>query len=305
VFDHLAARFGKARTVVAGVIAVGVLADTWMTKMPLAATPKPFAALSCGERATGPIIELPLGDPYTDVAAMYRQISHHRPVANGYSGYFPPHYTALRAGLSLLEPDVLTQLAARGVTHVVVDRDEDRRGRWEQYVESHPTATRICTVGKQSLYRMTPPPASAAPAQGAPIKVVALRANVNQNLTMSMVDGDLATRWQSGPQGEGMRVDVELASVQAVQGLDVSLGRFVEDFPRTLVIEVSQDGSSWQQVWKGGSAGLAVAAGFDPTGSTPMKYRFPPTDARLVRMRLMSDDEIYYWSIAELKVVGR
>ena len=305
VFDDLAARFGKARTGIAVLIAICVLADTWMTEMPLAAVPKRFDALSCDERATGPIMELPLGDPYGDVAAMYRQISHGRPVANGYSGYFPPHYTALRSGLSLMEPDVLTHLAAHGVTHVIVDREKDTRGRWEQYVQSHPMATRLCTVGKQSLYRMTAPPESAAPAEGVSIKVALLRANVNQDLTMSMVDGDLATRWQSGPQGEGMRVDIELASVQTVQGLDVSLGRFVEDFPRSLVIEVSEDGQSWQQVWKGGSAGLAVVAGFDPTGRTPMKYRFVPTDARIVRMRLVSEDDIYYWSIAELKVVGR
>jgi hypothetical protein len=253
----------------------------------------------------GPIMELPLGDPYADVAAMYRQISHGRPVLNGYSGYFPPHYTALKSGLSLLEPDVLTQLAAHGVTHVIVDRDQDTRGRWDHYVQSHPLATRICTVGKQSLYRMTAPPVSAAPLQGEPVPVTLLRANVNPELATSMVDGDLRTRWQSGPQGEGIRVDIELASVQMVQGLDVSLGPFVEDFPRSLAIEVSQDGQSWQQVWKGGSAGLAVVAGFDPTGKTPMQYRFPAAEARIVRMRLLSNDDIYYWSIAELKVVGR
>ena len=78
---------------------LGVLADTWMSAMPLADTPKPFAALSCARRATGPIVELPLGDTYPDVAAMYRQMSHGRPVVNGYSGYFPPHYAraAIRA----------------------------------------------------------------------------------------------------------------------------------------------------------------------------------------------------------------
>ena len=74
-------------------------------------------------RPNGPIVELPLGDTYGDVAAMYRQMTHGRPLVNGYSGYFPPHYAALRFGLALRDHDVLTQLAAHGVTDVIVDRE--------------------------------------------------------------------------------------------------------------------------------------------------------------------------------------
>ena len=43
---------------------------------------------------------------YPDVAAMYRQMSHGRPVVNGYSGYFPPHYAALRVGFTLRDPGI-------------------------------------------------------------------------------------------------------------------------------------------------------------------------------------------------------
>ena len=121
--------------VVAVIVMVGVMADTWMTVMPLAETPRAFAALNCAEGAKGPIVELPLGDPYPDVAAMYRQMSHHRPLVNGYSGYFPPHYSALRFGLTLRDPDVLTQLAAHGITDIVVNRGEDPEGHWDKYVE--------------------------------------------------------------------------------------------------------------------------------------------------------------------------
>ena len=37
--------------------------------------------------------------------------------------------------------------------------------------------------------------------------------------------------------------------------------RSCEDFPRGLIIEASDDGQSWREVWKGGSAGLAFAGG--------------------------------------------
>ncbi len=111
IFDRLTLKYGRNRMVLAAVVTIGILADTWMTAMPLAETPRLFAALDCAGGAKGPMIELPLGEAYADVAAMYRQMSHQRPIVNGYSGYFPPHYSALRFGLALRDPDVLTQLA--------------------------------------------------------------------------------------------------------------------------------------------------------------------------------------------------
>jgi hypothetical protein len=89
-----------------------------------------------------------------------------------------------------------------------------------------------------------------------------------------------------------------------VIGVDLTLGRFVEDFPREMAIEVSDDGQRFREVWRGTSAGRAVIASFDTRGSVPMRYRFEPTPARVVRMRLTADDEIYFWSIAEMKIVG-
>ena len=144
VFARLTERLGRIRLVAAAVVALGVLADTWLAAMPLAETPKPFQVLSCASDASGPLIEFPLGPIYHDVAAMYRQISHHRPLINGYSGYFPPHYAALQRGLSLRDPDILNQLATFGVTTAVVDRTEDSDGKWDEYLRSHPAATHVC-----------------------------------------------------------------------------------------------------------------------------------------------------------------
>lgn len=119
-----------------------------------------------------------------------------------------------------------------------------------------------------------------------------------------MVDGDVTTRWESGPQGAGMRVDVDLGAMQTVIGVDLTLGRFVEDFPREMAIELSDDGQRFREVWRGTSAGRAVISSFDIRGSVPMRYRFEPAPARVLRMRLTADDDIYFWSIAEMKIVG-
>ena len=238
---------------------------------------------------------------------MYRQISHHRPLINGYSGYFPPHYAALQRGLSLRDPDILTQLATFGVTTAVVDRNEDSDGKWDEYLRSHPAATHVCTIGQQSLYRLTAPPAAetaAAHRAGTPLRPAVIRANVNPELVPFMVDGDVTTRWESGPQGEGMRVDVDLGTVQTVQGVDLTLGRFVEDFPRQMVIDASEDGERWREVWRGTSGGRAVISSIDIRGAVPMRYRFEPVQARVIRMRLATSDDIYFWSIAEMKIIG-
>ena len=304
VFARLTEKLGRMRLAAAGVVALGVVADTWVGAMPLVPRPGSFAALAC-EGSAIPVVELPLGDPYADVAAMYRQMSHTRPLVNGYSGYFPPHYAALRFGLSLRDHDVLTQLASRGITDVLVDRTTDPDGKWGKYVESHPRAALVCTKGRQSLYRVTPlGPADMPPAGGAPIPISGVRPSVNGEAAMSMTDRNRATRWESGPQSVRTAVEIDLGTVRDVAGIDLLLGPFVEDFPRGLIVEASDDGRSWRNVWEGSSAGLAFAGALESPRDVPLRYRFQPARARLLRMRLTMNDDTYYWSIAEIRVVG-
>ncbi len=305
IFDRLSERFGRARLAVAFIVSLGVLADTWMSAMPLAATPRPFAALSCAGESGGAILELPLGHTYPDVAAMYRQMSHGRPLVNGYSGYFPPHYGALRFGLMLRDPGVLTQLAANGVTDVIIDREPDPDGHWDRYLEAHPGAKHICTEGNQSLYRIAPPPrAELVPPAGTPLQAAVIRANVNEPAITLMFDQDLRTRWESGPQTDRTMIEIDLGAVRTVSGLDLMLGPFGEDFPRGLKIDVSDNAAEWRTVWEGGSAGLAFAGAFEAPREVPLRYRFTPALARYIRMSLTKNDDTYYWSIAEMKVMG-
>jgi hypothetical protein len=236
---------------------------------------------------------------------MYRQMSHGRAVVNGYSGYFPPHYAALRFGLTLRDPDVLTQLAAHGIRDVVVDREADPGGKWDAYVLSNPNARLVCTEGQQSLYHVTgTEPSKAMSIAARPVPIAVIRSNVNAEAIASMIDQDRTTRWESGPQSRHTFVELDLGARRTVSGLDIWLGPFVEDFPRGLVIEASEDGATWTDVWQGSSAGLAFVAAFESPLEVPVKYRFAPVPARLLRLKLTKDDDTYYWSIAELKVLG-
>ena len=69
------------------------------------------------------LVELPIGQPDYDLRAMYYSTVHWRPVVNGYSGFFPPHYGLLAAALSEMgrHPEVSMQaLRGSGATHAIV-----------------------------------------------------------------------------------------------------------------------------------------------------------------------------------------
>jgi hypothetical protein len=306
VFDRLTARLGRARVAVAVIVSLGVVADGWVSRFPLAAAPENWKAESCGGSAsTGrALVELPLGHPYHDVAAMYRGMSHGRPVVNGYSGNFPPHYAALRFGLTLHDDDMLTQLARHGATDIAINADDDADGVWRKYVTSHQGAQLVCTEGRQSLYRLNEKPAGESTTNDAALPIALVRANVNGDAVTKVTDGDRTTRWESGPQDPRVMFEVDLGAVRAINALELKLGPFVEDFPRSMSIEASEDAASWREVWRGGSAGLTFVGAFTSPIDVPLRYEIPGTRARYLRLRLLTSDETYYWSIAEMKVLG-
>ena len=127
-------RYGTRRLAATVLVSLAVLADGWVTDLPLCRAPETWAVESCGV-STGNRERRGV-----DRIAAWRSLSrcgghvsrhvHGRPLVNGYSGYFPPHYAALRFGLGVRDEDVLAQLASHGVTDVVVDSARDGDGAW-------------------------------------------------------------------------------------------------------------------------------------------------------------------------------
>jgi hypothetical protein len=305
VFDRLAASLGAKRLMAAAAVSLAVLADGWVTNFPLARAPDTWKVESC-TGGPGGLVELPLGDPFRDVAAMYRAMGHGRPLVNGYSGYFPPHYAALRFGLGLRDDDVLTQLAAHGVSDVVVDSGRDSEGVWTRYVTAHPGTKTVCTQDGRTLYQLAAPAASSSSgtANLASLHIATLRANVNEGDERFMIDGDRTTRWQSGPQSDRTTIDLDLGTDRKIQAVQLLLGPFIEDFPRVLSIEVLGDGAVWNELYRGGTAGRAFVGAFLSPKDVPLTFEFPPVTARYIRLRTLANDETYYWSVAELRVLG-
>jgi hypothetical protein len=69
------------------------------------------------------VIELPFGQPDYDLRAMYYSTVHWKPLVNGYSGMFPPHYSRLRTALADIprHPELsLEALQSAGATHAIL-----------------------------------------------------------------------------------------------------------------------------------------------------------------------------------------
>lgn len=162
-FAHLT-RAGSRRAIgLAVFVTFGALAESWVGAMPVAPAPPRSPILEA--HATFPVLELPMGAE-ADIAAMYRGIFHHQPVANGYSGYEPPGYGALVADITRRDPARLRVLAGAGVRDIRVDRRADADGRLERYVAAYPGARVLAESADEVLVRLpAAEPTSRAPAR--------------------------------------------------------------------------------------------------------------------------------------------
>ena len=96
------------------------------------------------------LIELPLGPPDFDLRAMFYSVVHWRPLVNGYSGFYPPHYGRLITALSEIprHADVsIEALRSTGATHLILHQGAYRDG------EGEATAQVLAAAGATELFR--------------------------------------------------------------------------------------------------------------------------------------------------------
>ena len=304
LFDRIGARFPALRRGLAAVVVIAAVAEGWFVAFPVAPVPEVWRQDACAPPAgaDGAVLELPMGGVIEDVGAMYRSISHRRPTINGYSGYFPPHYAALQIGLAMRDPEVLTRLREHGTRYVMIDRGYEFERALRQYVAGQEGVEMVCSNDTHSIFGL--PSRKVDQRVGSPLAVAAVSGNVNGQLAALMTDGDLATRWMAGPQDPGMMVEIDLGSVRQVGAIETSLGLHSRDFPRGLKIEASTDGQGWREVWRGMTAGLAYTGALRQANAIPMIFALGPVEARFLRMWTTGKDDTFYWSIAEMRVMG-
>jgi hypothetical protein len=254
-------------------------------------------------------LELPVS-PEHDPITLFRAAHHRRPVINGYSGYFAPHYFAIREMLDRKDPSIVTRLSSMGTIEAVVDHPLDPDGGWRAFLGAAPETTVAYKDQDYTVFRIgrsASASASSLPVMsGNPLPVGTITASLYQDLVGLMTDGSLLTRWHTGgPQDPTNEVSIDLGSAKQVAGVELEIGGYVADFPRVLVIETSADGASWTPAWSGPTALQAVSAAIEAPLDLPLRFPFDERAARFVRLRQTAAEPIYWWSIAEMKVFGQ
>lgn len=299
----------RARWAVAAVAIAGIAGDSWIRTLPQPRVPLRYAMLESAP-SDARVMELPLGGTEEDTAAMYRSTFHRRTLINGYSGFFPLHYTILAAALEGADQAVLGHLAASTPLVVVVDMKRDGSEKWSQLLAKHrrigeEDSHRVFLVGRSTPESVTP--RDATPRVGGPaLPVAAVSVSAQEMYAKRLFDGDTTSGWQSGaPQNGTEWIVVDVGAVHAISGIAATLGPYLSDYPRILAIDTSEDGQTWTTRWTGPTAVRAIIAAETEPREPPLRFSLGGTPARFVRLRQLGTDPKYFWSIAELGVFGR
>jgi F5/8 type C domain len=300
---HVGGRWRSIRPMLPVVAGAVMLVESWPRPLSLELVPSPRPAYA---RAAARL-DLPFSAGH-DLIALYRAIEHRRPLVNGYSGYFAPHYGSLQYLLEQHDPMVLAHLTSLGPLEVVVDHDQDPSGEWRAYIGGQPEAEVDNRSDVATTFRLPRRRGTYAPPEfsGHTLPISSVVASRFPDLVGNMTDGDRITRWHTGgPQDPGAQVTVDLGTVRQVEGLETQLSGYVADFPRELTIEASDDGVAWRQIWSGPTAFAAYLAALEDPLLVPLRIAVPSSQARFVRLTQTSRDPVYYWTIAELRIYGR
>jgi hypothetical protein len=294
----LAGRGRRASFVIISAAACGLVADGLMT-IPAAAMPSRLLAADAAPGAT--VLMLPLGIPPRDTRAVYDAVNGGWRSINGYSGYEPGYYEALRTMAHLGDPALFQPLRVLGDMHVVVDEGDSSM---PTLVERQPGSQLVRRADGQRWYWLPRRDGDepAAPPLGRMLTPVGLSASCSPEGLVFATDDDIDTRWVCGIQNAAHQVTFDLGVATVAGAIVHALGTAGADFPRHLVVETSLDGQQWETAWQGSPAAAVLRAAMAAPRATRAVFSFTPRPARYVRLRQTSRHAINYWSIAEFEV---
>lgn len=298
---HIMQRWPRAAPVLPATVIAGLLIDAWPNPLPMAPRPDPRPNHADADLR----LDLPLG-PEVDTIALFRATSHGRPLLNGYSGYFAPHYQSMRRLLREHHPGVIERLAEYGSIEIMVDHALDPDGSWRRFVDALPRVQRLQTPSEYTSVLVPRRDHRTTPPDGTRVPFTVAHASANPELAGNVHDGNLYTRWHAGrEQRRGDALTVDLGGEREITGAELLIGGYVIDYARELVMAVSSDAESWRDVWSGPTAILVFSGGLDRPRDMPIGISIAPTRARYIRFTQTGTELVNYWSVAELHVFGR
>jgi hypothetical protein len=292
-----------SRRALAAILLMGITADGLTSHVTLPPVPDGWTT----SRANGfaAVLELPLGDTYRDVAAMYRATMHGLPIVNGYSGFEPRHYQALRLALDERDETALEALASRGPLVVASDRRADPHGERDRWLRSSAHSSSIADEAEWSIFDVRAVPLAESPCRAGPLDIVAARDDRGVVDVGALTDGDGGTFWITPhPQQSGDRLILDLGQAARLCSVKLSLGIHPELFPRRLRVETSAVGEAWDSAFAGKTGGRAVMAAIDHPRSAWIEFPLPAKPARFVRLTLEASHPSVPWIVTDVRITG-
>jgi hypothetical protein len=249
----------RARAVATMLVIVacaGVVIDGFMEPVPIATPPARMALDQAPPDVT--VVEIPVDDSQVSAGAMYRSIGHGRPVLNGYTGHTPPHYAILGLALRRGDTSVLTSMARHSPLAIVVSPAADRDGGFRKMIEETPGVSllNVSAAGPVFLLPRQPSPAPAAAA------------------TLSCATQML----------DGRRLQLDCREPEAINGIGFPLRGRYRNLAERMLIEASEDGTEWREVWRGWTGEFALEGALVDPLVAPVRIPIPETRARFVRI---------------------
>jgi hypothetical protein len=247
---------GQRLRLAAGVVAIlGLVVDGATRPVPVVPPPQRALLPNLPHAA---VIEIPLDDPDVSIHAMYRSIFHRRPLANGYSGHFPPSYRLLGHALWRGDTSVLFYLARQRPLIIIVNEQAGGRG-FRTMIEEIPGIQSHGSSGAGSIFVLPAQPEPRNPPPGRPLQPTSREA------------GHLI-------------LELDVGQSRMISGLSFALGRRYDDLAPRLRIETSEDGKAWTESWLGWTGAAALEATLaDPVGAT-MRISLAGVKARYLRV---------------------
>lgn len=291
----------RARVTAASLVGAAVVVESWIAPFPVIDAPAPLE-VPAAVPAAAAIAELPFG-VFEDGVALFHSISHRRPTVNGLSGYDPPHQAALRIALREQRVEALSAVAAAAPIAIFVGRDAQGAGLAARLI----ARTQARPIGQTNTHEVLLLPRSPAlpdsPPAGDPIAVRDLTSTIDQPGLARMLDGDRHTAWRTQHQSGDEAFTADLGRSMQVSGLVLASGGYTWWFARAVAIELSTNGESWTEAWRGENVTRTVSAALADPRLVRVPFSFTPAAARYVRVRQIGVSR-EPWAVAELTVFG-
>ena len=281
--------------------AFGVIADGWIAHLPLQPLPDRWPASRAGGFAA--VLELPLGDVFDDIAAMYRATVHGLPVLNGASGFEPTHYFALKTALEEHDPAALDGLPAGTPVLIVVDKRKYTPDECARFFLAGPRVKALGGDERWAFFSAAPSPTAAPACSGEPEPIASAAATDGPVLLRVLTDRNPRTWWATAhAQRVGDALTLELGRTVRPCAVIVSVGEFRMSYPRKLVVETSESGAGWNIVATERTAGLTMRGALSDPKTVPIVIGLARSTARFVRLRLDEPHPSTAWIVTDVAI---